>query len=95
MVNCKNIPWSELVNDLSNAMVQVDVVLGFAPRVAQEALLLLQMGDDAEPLGAVDAACRRSLKPVLSADQQIAGGGVTTALLARVEPRVYSVLGTN
>lgn len=89
------LPWSELVDDLPNTMVQVDVILSLAPCVAQEALLLFQMGDDAESLGVVDTASRRCLEPVFSADQQVAGGGVTTALLARVEPRIYPLLGTN
>lgn len=62
----------------------LDIVLLFRyRRIAEEALLsVLEMRNDAESFGALEAACRRGDQFVLTADQQIPGCGITRALLA-------------
>lgn len=72
------------VRDLTDAMVQLRIVTRLRSRVAQEALFLLQMGDDAEALAPSETARGRGLQTILAADQQIAGGRVAGALVTGV-----------
>lgn len=73
-----------LVDNLSDAMILVRIMLGLLPRVAQEALLVLQMGQDAETLGRVEATGRACTQSVLAANQEITRGRIARGALARM-----------
>lgn len=73
------------VDNLADAMVTQRIVDGVLVCLAQKAFLLLQMGNDAEAIRLVlGAARRRGQQTLLAADEQIAGGRITGALLARM-----------
>jgi hypothetical protein len=72
-------------------MVLLRIVLVVLIGVAQEAFLLLQMGHNAEPLRSIQPTSRRSLESGLATDEQVAGGGIATALLAWMKSGIRSM----
>jgi len=89
--------WLSFIYDLPDAMIFVRIMLGLLTRVAEETLLILQMGQDAESLRRVQTTRGTGSQAVFSADQKItrcrvAGGSLAWMSLDKLVRWIFRTI---